>query len=441
MIDRISRRALLRNTALVTGGIAASSLAAPFIRTARAADTVKLRMQNWFGDADMSAWQIGLDMVKQSHPNIEVALEFVPYDETVTRTLVGATAGDLPDVIMCSTDHTPSLATAGVLAPLNDWIAKDPTANPDDFHPGVAQGFKMWDRWWGFPYDVSTWAIYYNKDMFKAAGLPTPPQKGETPWTLDQFVDAAKKLTLDGGKQWGVAWDNPLWDNYPTSNFIYSAGGRNFDDALRHCVVHSPEAAAGIQFIVDLIHKHKVAPTPQETSGGNVNYFQSGLSAMYMAGQWALGDTTKNVDFSFDVTYLPLGRLKRGVTGGSGFAVSATTKHAEEAWEFVRAYTSTEVLAKMIGATGRGIPARRSAAQSYIDSASTPNAAIFVEQLAYSFNDRSVLGFPQYLDAFNRALEPIYNTGEGSVLDALATVEDATNKVLDQQWANVKIKI
>ncbi len=96
-------------------------------------------------------------------------------------------------------------------------------------------------------------------------------------------------------------------------------------------MVATPEAAAGIQFMVDLIHKHKVAPTPQETAGSNVNYFQSGLSAMMMAGQWALGDTTKNVDFPFDITYLPLGNLKRGVTGGSGFAVSATTKHPEEA--------------------------------------------------------------------------------------------------------------
>jgi hypothetical protein len=99
------------------------------------------------------------------------------------------------------------------------------------------------------------------------------------------------------------------------------------------------------------------------------------------------------------------------------------------------------VLAAMIGKTGRGIPARLSATQTYIDAASTPNAAIFVEQLEYSFNDRSVLGFPEFMDSYNRNLEPIFNNGEGSVLDALAAVEADANKVLDEKWANVKIDI
>jgi multiple sugar transport system substrate-binding protein len=438
---RLSRRALLRNTALLSGGIVASSLGMPYINTATAQSTVKLRMQNWFSDTDMQDWQVGLDMVKQMHPNIEISSEFAPYNDTVTRTLVAATAGDLPDVIMCSTDHTPSLITSGVLADLNSYIAKDADVNPSDFAPGVAQGFNMFGRWWGFPYDVSTWGIYYNKSMFDAAKVAYPPGLGEKPWTWDQFIDAAKKLTLADGKQWGITWESPASAQYLASNFIYGAGGRNFDDALRHCVIHSPEAAAGIQFMVDLIHKHKVSPTPAETAGGNVNYFESGLSAMMFNGQWAVGEVKRNVDFPFGITYLPEGKVKKVVTGGSGFAVSATTKHPDEAWQFVRSYTSKEVLDKMIGGTGRGIPARVSASKSYIDSAPTPNAAIFVEQLGYSFNDRSVLGFPEFNDAYGRNLEPIFGTGDGSILDALQKVQDTANKVLDDRWANVKIKI
>jgi len=100
-----------------------------------------------------------------------------------------------------------------------------------------------------------------------------------------------------------------------------------------------------------------------------------------------------------------------------------------------------DVLSKMIGATGRGIPARISAQKSYVDAAATPNAAIFPEQLTYAINDRSVLGFPQFQDAYNRALEPIYNTGEGDVLAALKSVEQTADKVLQEQWANVKIKL
>ncbi|HEU0115302.1 MAG TPA: sugar ABC transporter substrate-binding protein, partial [Thermomicrobiales bacterium] len=382
-----SRRRLLQASALVAGGLAVAG--APLAKAAparQAGGPVKLRLQNWFADTDMQDWQIGLDMVKALHPNIEIALEFAPYDDTVARTLAAATAGDLPDLIMCSTDHTPSLVTSGVLADLNDRIKQAGDIKPDEFAPGVAQGFHMWDRWWGFPYDVSTFGIYYNKDMFDAAGVAYPPARGETPWTWDQFVEAAQKVTKPNGEQWGVWWptDSGVTAQYLASNFIYSAGGRNFDDALRKCIIHSDEAAAGIQFMVDLIHKHQVAPPPAETAGGDINYLQSGLCAMMLDGQWSLGQTTRGVDFPFDISYFPLDKEKRLVTGGSGFAMSATTKHPDEAWQWLTAFTSQKTLAAMIGATGRGIPARRSATQSYIDSAATKNAAIFVEQLDYT---------------------------------------------------------
>lgn len=435
--SRLSRREILRNTALLTGSAALSGLGLG----ANAQEAVRLRVQNWFSDSDMADWQIGLDIVKDRFPHLDFALEFVPYDETVTRTLVGASSGDLPDIIMCSTDHTPTLITSGLLMDVSENIAADGDVEPDDFAPGVAEGFNMFGKWWGFPYDVSTWAVYYNKDMFDAAGVAHPPAFGGTPWTWEQFVDAATKLTKPNGEQWGVTWGTPLTNQYLTSNFIFSAGGRNFSDDLRRCIIGSPEAAAGVQFMIDLIHKHKVAPTPAEVAGGEINYFESGLSAMRLDGQWALGQTSRNVDFNFDVTYLPLGPTKQLVTGGSGFAISASTQHPEAAWQFLRTFTSNAVLSQMIGATGRGIPARLSAKQSYIDAAATPNAAIFPEQLTYAINDRSVLGFPEFEDAYNRSLEPIYNAGDGDVLTALQAVQETANGVLAERWANVTIDL
>ncbi len=435
----LSRRDLLRNTALVTGGAALSSLG--FGTAARAQEPVTLRLQNWFSDGDISDWQVGLDIVKAQYPNINVALEFVPYNDTVTRTLVGASAGDLPDIIMCSTDHTPTLITSNMLMDVTPNVTADGDVNTDDIAPGIAQGFHMFDRWWGFPYDMSTFGIYYNKDMFDAAGVAYPPGHGETPWSWEQFIEAAIKLTKPNGEQWGVTWDTPLTHNYLASNFIYSAGGRNFSDDLKKCVIGTPEAAAGVQFMIDLIHKHKVAPTPAEVAGGGVNYFESGLAAMRLDGQWALGQTSRNVDFPFDISYLPVGKEQKLATGGSGFAISATTKHPEAAWQFLKTFTSSDTLAKMIGGTGRGIPARLSAAQSYIDSAVTPNAAIFPEQLALAINDRLVLGFPVFLDAYQRALEPIFNSGEGDVLAALQSVATTMDAELTQRWANVAIDV
>jgi multiple sugar transport system substrate-binding protein len=120
-MESLSRRRMLQASAIASGGLLLGGARAPLAHAAPArqdGEPVTLRLQNWFSDTDMQDWQIGLDMVKAMYPNIEIALEFAPYEDTVTRTLTAATAGDLPDLIMCSTDHTPSLVTSAVLADL-----------------------------------------------------------------------------------------------------------------------------------------------------------------------------------------------------------------------------------------------------------------------------------------------------------------------------------
>lgn len=452
---RLTRRGFLRLSALAVGGVAlaactpAAPPAAAPAQEAEAApkaagtEKVVLRMQNWFSEQDMPSWQIGLDKIKEKFPNIETKLEYNDYGETAVRILALAAAGDLPDVIMASNEHTPILACSELLLDLNPFIDKEPDVKPDDFAAGVSQGFNMWGHWWGFPYDHSTWGIFYNKNMFDEAGVPYPPSEGKEPWTVDQFVETAKKLTKPDGKQWGALYPGgPANNQYLDSCFIYSAGGRNFDDDLRKCIINSPESAAGLQVLVDFVHKHKIAPTPAERQGASVDYFASGLVAMEINGQWALQGKNATCDFPFDIAYLPIIKEKKGVTGGSGFCVSASTKFPNDAWNWLKTYTSSEVLAEMVGRPGRGIPARWSATPAYLEAGGkAAHPSVFIDQLQWAFNDRSVVACYEYFDSYARNLEGAFSTGEGSIADALAKIQDETNTAMDEKWATCKIKI
>ena len=441
--SKISRRQFLRTTAIATGGMALAACS-PVVPAepvaAPASEKVTLRMQNWFNEGDMWAWQIGLDKAKVAFPNTDVKLEYNDYGNTAVKIVASAAAGDVPDVIMASTDHTPLLASSKLLMDLNPYIAQESaTVNVDDFAPGIAQGFKLWGRWWGFPYDHSTYGIYYNKDLFAKAGVAEPPGEGGKPWSLADFVAAATKLTLPDGKQWGLTmgWDQ----NYLASNFIYTNGGRIFDDQLRKCVINSDEAAKGIQWLVDLLVKHKVAPPVAEQAGSTVDYFASGLAAMQFNGQWDLLNKNKTANFPFEIGYLPIGGIKRSVTGGSGFCVSASTKHPQQAWEFVKTYTSKDVLEPMVGRTGRGIPARTSAMPSYLSAggrAAHPN--VFVEQLGWSFNDRLSLAMFEFNDAYTREMETVFS-GKGEVRAALDKIAATTNAAVEEKWKNVTLDI
>jgi hypothetical protein len=90
---------------------------------------------------------------------------------------------------MASNEHTPTFVANLLLKDVTPFIKKEPEVKPEDYWEGVSQGFNMFGRWWGFPYDCSTFAIYYNKEMFQAAGVPFPASEGKKPWTLDEFLD------------------------------------------------------------------------------------------------------------------------------------------------------------------------------------------------------------------------------------------------------------
>ena len=257
---------------------------------------------------------------------------------------------------------------------------------------------------------------------------------------MGEFVEVAKALTKPDGSQWGVWYPGATPNQYLDSCFIYSAGGRNFDDGLRQCIIDSPESAKGLQFIVDLMHTHKVAPTPAELAGGDIDYFASGLAAMHINGQWDLMGKNQTSDFDFDVAYLPVIDDKRGVTGGSGFCISANTAHPDEAWAWLSRFTSGEVLGEMVGSTGRGIPARWSAAETYLEG-EAENAGIFIDQLSWAFNDRSVVAFYEFVDSYTRHLEPIYASGEGDIEAALAKVAEETNAAMEEKWSSCTLAI
>jgi multiple sugar transport system substrate-binding protein len=402
-------------------------------------EPVTLSLQNWFGEGDMWAWQIGLDKVKAAYPNINIKLEYNDYGETAVKIIARAAAGDMPDLIMASNEHTPILACSELLLDLNPYIELEPDVDPDDFAAGVSQGFNMWGRWWGFAYDHSTWGVFYNKTLFDEAGVDYPPSEGGEPWTMEEFVETAKALTKPDGEQWGVWFPE---NQYLDSCFIYSARGRNFDDDLRTCIINSPESAAGIQAIVDVMHKHKVAPTPAELAGATVDYFSSGIAAMHVNGQWDLHSKNTTCDFPFDIAYLPILNMKRGVTGGSGFCISATSEHPNEAWKWLKMFTSAEVLSVMVGRTGRGIPARWSATPAYLEAEGrAEHPSVFIEQLQWAFNDRSVVAFYEFIDSYNRHLEPIFATGEGDIEEALARIEEETNQAMDEKWKSCTLDI
>jgi multiple sugar transport system substrate-binding protein len=122
------------------------------------------------------------------NPNITIEWVTAPYGEIVNQVVNMAGGGDKVDAIFGEIDWVPGLVDTGLAAPVRDIL---PAAFVDDFYPDVLKSFEVDGQPYGIPLYVSPYVLYYNKDLFKQAGLdPMKP-----PRTYDEMLGYAEKLS------------------------------------------------------------------------------------------------------------------------------------------------------------------------------------------------------------------------------------------------------
>ncbi len=212
---------------------------------------------------------------------------------------------------------------------------------------------------YGFPRDNDTTVLYYNKDLFDDAGVAYPDET----WTWDEFLEAAKALTVRDARgrvvQYGVVLESNKY-----FNFLHQNGADMFDDPLNptRFTLDDPKAIEALQFMADLINEHQVAPSFAQMLqlGSSTELFQTGRVAMAMTNAARI-PTFQQAPFEWGVAPLPAGRtgIRANTMGGAGYVISANTKHPEEAWTFLKFLAGEEGQA-IFAKTGVAVPAYRS---------------------------------------------------------------------------------
>ncbi|MFN3979988.1 MAG: ABC transporter substrate-binding protein [Caldilinea sp.] len=286
-----------------------------------------------------------IEMFEAENPDIQVQLEPVGSGDYYARILTQIAAGDPPDLLQIGDDAVPMFVDRGAFLPLDDFIASaDYPLDVSIYLPGVMEPGKWNGAQYLLPKDFSPMAIYYNKKLFDAAGVPYP-QEG---WTWDDLLATAQQLTVTDAngnvKQWGIQLPGP-W----TTGFEYwvaAAGGRliSEDGATFIGYMDSPEVQNAVQFYADLYNKYKVAPPPADMNafGGGNSEFDNGTAAMRLFGRWPQSGMKQNPNIDLGVAPLPAGAERAGVLFWGGFGISALSDNPEAAWRFLRYYTGKE---------------------------------------------------------------------------------------------------
>lgn len=368
----------------------------------------------------------------EKHPQVYVKEEFMgSYSTLSQKTLASIVAKNNPELAQAYESWTAQLVDGDAIVPLDKFINNPEYGLTKAQYADLLPVFIKNNTFvnprdkkkylYSLPFNKSSPVLYYNKDMFKAAGLdPAKP-----PTTHAEFIEYAKKLTKDFNNdgnidQYGYTTIGSAWD---FGNVLYQKGGRFLDETETKVAFNSKEGAEALQFFLDLIDKHKVA---YRTSGfNNQTDFTAGKVAMITGSCVSREFMKDQITFNWGTAQLPGDKRKAVVVYGTNICIFKNTTEVKQrwAWEFIKWFTSTENTARWAAETSY-LPVRASALKSsrlQEHFKKEPDAKAAIDQLAWAEYEPSSAGWFRSRDYLIGAID--------ETLLKKATAKEALDKV------------
>lgn len=360
-----------------------AALLSPGLMPANAAQDLKGEVKFYFfGDkSEEAAYGKVVEGFNKKYPGVTVKPVVLPDGEEYLKKLTtDFAAAAPPDVFLINYREYVAYGKRGLIDPVESYLAKSKVIKKDDFYAPSVNAFSREGALQCMAQNLSSLAVYYNKDLFKKANvaLPTPE------WTWDDFLKAAHALTKDGDaktKQYGAGLQVQFYRLMP---FIWSNGGEVIDnqDKPTKLLIDSPEAKAAIQWVADLQIKHKVVPSEvDEKAESSQNRFLANKLGMFLQSRRFTTTARGIKDFDWDVVNLPKSKKSVTVLHADGFCMAKDGKNKDATWAFVEYAVSQEGQTILTG-TGRIVPANKAVAESpaYLDPNTKPaSAKIFLD--------------------------------------------------------------
>lgn len=269
---------------------------------------------------------------------IEVKMDVLPADQFNQKLPISIATETAPNLIAMSPTPASAFIQNGSLLPLDDFYTTS-GVDKTDFEESAVKLGQSGGKTYLVPMQVFGIQFYWNKDLFKAAGLdPDSP-----PADFNQLADYAVKLTDSTKNQYGFIMPIKGAPQY-YSMFVWGNGGDLIDPANKKSVLNSAENLKTYQWLADLAVDKKV--TPKGLNGVETDkLFLSGQGAMYITGPWlAAGLKANNINFG--VSLPPKGSAAQAtIADGIGFAVPKGTPDEQRlaAYDFISYWNSTEI--------------------------------------------------------------------------------------------------
>jgi sn-glycerol 3-phosphate transport system substrate-binding protein len=356
------------------------------------------------------------------------------YQDTITKVLTAAKGGDAPHLaVMLSTDMY-TLIDEGVVVPFDD-LAKsaDDKAWMAGFYPGFMKNSQTGGQTWGIPFQRSTIVMFWNKELFKEAGLD--PQHAPQSWS--ELAEMGRKLTRRDAAgnvtSWGVEVPSSGFPYWLFQAFTTQNGVELMNPAGTQAYFDKPEVARALQYWVDLSRKDQVHPPGIVEWGTTPKDFFERKAAIIWTTTGNLTNIRGNAKFDFGVAMLPAGKQRGTPTGGGNFYIFKKDSPAERAaaLKFIRWATSPERAAQWAIATGYVAvsPAAWATPEMKKYLADFPAPMVARDQLQYAVAELSTHENQRVTKALNDGLQAAL-TGAKTPEQALKDAQREADRIL-----------
>ncbi|MER5598615.1 extracellular solute-binding protein [Streptomyces sp. NPDC002265] len=335
---------------------------------------------------------------------VKVEQTSVPAASLIPKVLRQASSRTLPDLLMLDNPDLQQIAQTGVLTPLDQY-----GIDSSGFAKGILSAGTYQGKVYGLAPDVSTVALFYNKDMLAKAGVAVPRS-----W--DELKTAAAELTRPG--RYGMAVDanatfEGSWQFLP---FLWSNGGdeRQLD---------TPQAAQALQLWVDLVKSGSMSKSVLNWTQADVHdQFATGKTAMMLNGPWRIPALNKDENLHWEVAPIPVPRTGQTPVTPLGGEVWTVPHNPSEA----RQEKAAQVLACLNDSSSMltlaeqhyTVPSRSTVASRYAEQ--VPSMAAFVKSVESARPRTGKLGveWPKAATGIHTAIQSAL-TGEQTPEEAL----------------------
>lgn len=349
--------------------------------------------------------------------DITIKLETAPWADYFTKLNANLSSGDIACVTGMNGQRLPGYASA--FLPLGASELKTAGISRDDYEAGSLAVMEYDGDLLGLPYDTAAMTVYYNAELFNAAGVELPSND----WTIDEFQAAAEAITAGTGVSgFSVSLDEFQWLSLPMA-----IAGKQAVNEKHELDLTDPAFVEAADWYASLATELKVSDVPPSASENSwdANVFKAGDTAMVIDGTWnATTYISEDAPFEAGVVRIPAGDGgPYGVALGSGYGVSASCDNTDAALKVLGALSGPEVQ-KVIAEQG-GFPAQTAVQSAYFDALPESTRQNISDGLTAAFEgstaQRQATNWTQVSESFPTSLIEVY-TGQkpmATMLDEL----------------------